>query len=212
MVKIDWSEKMILKLIDDIRKALDCELYFVALNTALSLPDICGKVAYPDERSSRKRYINWYEEEIGQYEKIDESMPYLSGEVLYSLRCSLVHEGNPNMQNRDLNKDKMLDYFCISIQKPKPSNIYLDSSIVVNLEDETIQIYRLNLVRICLVLCKAVESYYKVHKESFYFNYEIIDWDEGKVHLSSTDMEDIFCELAKNDENIYQERTMDKNA
>ena len=60
---------MIIRLIQDIRKALENELYFVALSSALTLPDICGKAAYSTERSSRKRYILWYDEEIGKYEK-----------------------------------------------------------------------------------------------------------------------------------------------
>lgn len=55
---------MIIRLVQDIRKALENELYFVALSSALTLPDICGKAAYPTERSSRKRYILWYDEEI----------------------------------------------------------------------------------------------------------------------------------------------------
>ena len=60
---------MIIRLVQDIRKALENELYFVALSSALTLPDICGKAAYPTERSTRKRYILWYDEEIGKYEK-----------------------------------------------------------------------------------------------------------------------------------------------
>ena len=55
---------MVIRLIQDIRKALENDLYFVALNSALTLPDICGKAARPTERSSRKRYILWYDEEI----------------------------------------------------------------------------------------------------------------------------------------------------
>ena len=60
---------MIIRLVQDIRKALENELYFVALSSALTLPDICGKAAYPTKQSSRKRYILWYDEEIGKYEK-----------------------------------------------------------------------------------------------------------------------------------------------
>lgn len=63
---------MVSRFVQDIRKALENELYFVALSTALTLPDICGKAAYPDKRSSRKRYILWYDEEIGKYEKSPE--------------------------------------------------------------------------------------------------------------------------------------------
>ena len=48
---------MIERLVQEIRTALKNELYFVALSSAITLPDICGKAAYPTERSSRKRYI-----------------------------------------------------------------------------------------------------------------------------------------------------------
>ena len=93
---------MVQRLVDDIRAALDNDLYFVALSAALTLPDICGKAAYP-RLSTTNRYKKWFNKEIGRYEKnphqvSKEEMPYLSGEVIYSLRCSLFHEGNPNVK------------------------------------------------------------------------------------------------------------------
>lgn len=48
---------MILRIIDEIEKALNHDLYFAALNLALTLPDICGKAEYPSLRSTRERYI-----------------------------------------------------------------------------------------------------------------------------------------------------------
>ena len=44
---------MVDQLVKEIRKALENELYFVALNSALTLPDICGKVAYPNKAVGR---------------------------------------------------------------------------------------------------------------------------------------------------------------
>lgn len=94
---------MILRIIDEIEKALSHDLYFAALNLALTLPDICGKAEYPDLRTG-ERYKKWYDENVGVTEKPpkctedEPEMPYLSGEVVYSLRCSLLHEGNPNLQ------------------------------------------------------------------------------------------------------------------
>lgn len=34
------------RLVGEIRKMLENDLYFVVLNSALTLPDICGKVEY----------------------------------------------------------------------------------------------------------------------------------------------------------------------
>lgn len=172
---------MIFRLVQDIRKALENELYFVALSSALTLPDICGKAAYPNERSSRKRYIFWYEEEIGKYEKDPndkENMPYLSGEVIYSLRCSLLHEGNPNMNNDSLRTGLPIDHFSLVIEQAKSFEIYSDSSLITNFGNQNIRKYSMNVRRICMILCNVAESYYKENRDKFHFNYEIVDWDE----------------------------------
>lgn len=55
-----------LRLIDDVNKALDAECYYAALSLVLTFPDICGKAAYPQEKIE-KRYIDWYDEHIGKY-------------------------------------------------------------------------------------------------------------------------------------------------
>lgn len=59
---------MVNQLIDDINKALDNNAYFAALSLALTLTDICGKAKYPDA-GNRRRYIDWFDEYIGQYEQ-----------------------------------------------------------------------------------------------------------------------------------------------
>lgn len=196
---------MIIQLVQDIRKALENNLYFVALSSALTLPDICGKAAYPEESSSRRRYISWYDEEIGKYEKNPEdkeNMPYLSGEVIYSLRCSLLHEGNPNMNNDSLRADLPIDHFFLVIEKAKPFDIYSDSSSISNFGDKNIREYSMNVRRICMILCNVAESYYKEYKDKFHYNYEIIDWDEVTSHLPSIDMEKVINELAKSCEEL----------
>ena len=196
---------MVFRLVQDIRKALENNLYFVALSSALTLPDICGKAAYPEESSSRRRYISWYDEEIGKYEKNPEdkeNMPYLSGEVIYSLRCSLLHEGNPNMNNDSLRADLPIDHFSLVIEKAKPFDIYSDSSSISNFGDKNIREYSMNVRRICMILCNVAESYYKEYKDKFHFNYEIIDWDEATSHLPSIDMEKVINELAKSCEEL----------
>lgn len=194
---------MIIQLVQDIRKALENDLYFVALSSAMTLPDICGKAAYPQESSSRKRYISWYDEEIGKYEKNpddEENMPYLSGEVIYSLRCSLLHEGNPNMNNDSLRADLPIDHFSLVIEKAKPFDIYSDSSSISNFGDKNIREYSMNIRRVCMILCNVAESYYRENKDKFHFNYEIIDWDEITSHFSHIDMEKVFNELEKSGE------------
>ena len=49
---------MINRIIKEIKVALDNECYMVALMSALTLPDICGKSAYP-QLFVGKRYVKW---------------------------------------------------------------------------------------------------------------------------------------------------------
>ena len=205
---------MIIRLVQDIRKALENELYFVALSSALTLPDICGKAAYPTEQSSRSRYILWYDEEIGKYEKNPDDkddMPYLSGEVIYSLRCSLLHEGNPNMKNDGLGNTQSIDHFSLVIEKAKPFDPYTDASIIMEDGNKKVREYRMNVRRMCMILCNVAEAYYKENRNKFHFNYEIIDWDEVTLHLPQIDTEMVLAELIKSDEKLYQGKKVCKN-
>lgn len=53
-----------------IRKAVESECYLPALALALTLPDICGQIEYPDFkrkdkngkefREGRRQYVTWY--------------------------------------------------------------------------------------------------------------------------------------------------------
>jgi len=195
---------MVQRIVDDIRAALDHDLYFAALSTALTLPDICGKAEYPNEKSSKKRYIDWYNKEIGYYEKnphqtTDEGMPYLSGSVIYSLRCSLLHEGNPNVDNERLekkNESLPIDHFVLKIESKNDFDIYSDGSGISDMFGQHSRSYRMSIRRICLIMCAVAEGYYNENKEKFHFNYEILDWDKATEHLPPIDMEAFMKALA----------------
>lgn len=100
-------------LIKEIKNCMDKGECVAAFYMALTLPDICGKLEYPSEKPS-KRYILWFDEYIGNYEqspfaKEDPSwadMPYMSGENMYKIRCSLLHAGT-----NDLGEEFNLDDF-----------------------------------------------------------------------------------------------------
>ena len=46
--------------VNDIVNALKNKSYFSALAMSLALPDICGAAEYPNETSTAKRYMGWY--------------------------------------------------------------------------------------------------------------------------------------------------------
>lgn len=173
---------MMLCLIDDVNKALDAECNYSALALLLTFPDICGKAEYPNERSTKKRYIDWYDEHIGKYEQCpreecqNKPLPYLSGEVVYSLRNSLLHQGTPNIDiNKIENENNKIDYFELVIESKKPFDIYGDAAGIYN---GRIKTYRVNVRRLCLIICATARGYYESNKDKFdFFNYSIIDWD-----------------------------------
>ncbi len=169
---------MIERLIKEINVALENELYLVALNTALTLPDICGKAKYP-ELGTTARYKKWYQEYVGQYEKSSKSgdnMPYLSADVVHQLRCALLHQGNPNVD-----KNTGIDCFELVIEvKQRDIAIYADFSSICEHADKTVtRSYRVSIQRLCFILCETAWGYYTKNKELFnFFNYTIIDMEK----------------------------------
>lgn len=181
---------MIERIIDDINKALDAEAYMAALSLVLTLPDICAKAEYGDSLHNKERYIKWYDENIGQYEKAptepgETEMPYLSGEVVYQLRCSMLHQGTPNVDKDNIkNEQCQIDHFTLAIEKKKPFDIYLDSSSVLNWinpkSSKPCRTYRVNIRRLCLIITRTTKGYYNNNKDKFdFFNYDILDWDKA---------------------------------
>lgn len=172
---------MMLRLIDDVNKALDAECYFSALALALTLPDICGKAEHPQEKIG-KRYKDWYDVHIGPSEQCpceycrDMPMPYLSGEVVYSLRNSLLHQGTPNIDiNQIKDENNKIDNFELVIESKKSPGIYGDSSGILN---GSIRTYRVNVRRLCFILCATARGYYEANRDKFdFFKFTVIDWD-----------------------------------
>ena len=174
---------MIEKLIDEINSALDHNLFLAALAVALTLPDICGKAEYPEDGIG-DRYKKWYKENIGQYECHPSDkpmqMPYLDENVVYSLRCCVLHEGNPNVE-----KEKSdIDNFKLVTEKKKNPEIYGDTSAITIDEYNGIVIkseryYSVSVRRLCMIICKASKKYYEDNKDKFdFFKYTIEDRDK----------------------------------
>ena len=133
------------------------------------------------------------------HQTTDEEIPYLSGSVIYSLRCSLLHEGNPNVDNDCLtkrNESLPIDHFVLKIERKNDFDIYSDGSGISDMFDQHSRLYRMSIRRVCLIICCVAEAYYKENKEKFHFNYEILDWDKATEHLPPIDMEAFMKALA----------------
>ena len=191
---------LIERLVRECEIALDNNLYLVALNTALTLPDICGKAEYQNLNTS-ERYKKWYQENIGQYEKCPDDakygwdFPYLSDTVVYDLRCSLLHQGTPNVKKEKTDIDK----FVLLIEEKNEFGIYMSVADLSERNGCIKKEYRVNVRALCISLCRAAENYYRENKGKFdFFNYYIEDLDKIKqvykekhkeIELENSEME-----------------------
>ncbi len=178
---------MIPRLVADIQKAIDNSCYFSALALALTLPDICGKAAYPNESRGSKRYIDWYEEVVGITEKPpdeDDEMPYLSVSVVYQLRCAFLHQGTPNpniAKNKIREECCRTNEFSLILSKDNFSDCSSVSKNFFQAEQigDAIRTYEVDVRRLCFILSACANGYYKENKEKFnFFNCTIVEPDE----------------------------------
>ncbi|MCK2042579.1 hypothetical protein KZO83_07740 [Chromohalobacter sp. TMW 2.2308] len=92
------------RFLQSIETALRHEDWYGALSTALTIPDICGKIEDPDTRG-RSRYKKWYEQWVlptytVQYGADKAVKVLLTPEDCYGLRCSYLHEGGGELDEQ----------------------------------------------------------------------------------------------------------------
>ena len=179
---------MVNELIKEINQCLDNGCVMAGLSLALTLPDICGKAIYPKLKPS-DRYVKWFDKYIGQYEHDDEhmrvGMPYLSGELVYSLRNSILHQGNPNIDGEKLG----IIYFELLYQRIEGASVIVGSSEAKIIKDENgndIAInkkFTVNVRDLCSKICRSAEVCYKEDNDKFnFFNYNLVDIDYRTRH------------------------------
>ncbi|WP_447505827.1 hypothetical protein [Acinetobacter pittii] len=85
--------------------SIETENWYSVLFISLSLPDICGKIDEPNNKSSKERTINWfnkylkstYTRKIGPEKR---EYTFLSGSDFYALRCAYLHEGKDDITSQ----------------------------------------------------------------------------------------------------------------
>jgi len=76
--------------LQQVHRALDENLYYVALFAALTIPDICGAMESGDGKAHKCRYIAWFDKWVTPKKY---SRSTLTGEVCYYYRCAVLHQG-----------------------------------------------------------------------------------------------------------------------
>ncbi len=88
-------------LIKSVELSIHNKNWYSALTLALTLPDIAGKIEYPN-LSSGKRYIQWFENYMMDSYKSNIGPKrtehiFLTGNDCYALRCAYLHEGKSDI-------------------------------------------------------------------------------------------------------------------
>lgn len=182
---------MVNRIIEEIQKSLKQENYLAALTMALTLPDICGKAAEPS-LGTGARYKKWYKDNVVLHEKTSDpheadmpycgaDMPYLSEEVIYQLRNSMLHQGNPNVDAKSIREEQCkIDEFILFVDEPYDSGLsvvsYEKELNGKKLNEKKLKItnrkLEVNLVLTCNRICKAAKEYYERNTKRFdFFNY-----------------------------------------
>lgn len=81
-------------LVAQIRTAMTARLYYVALQSALTIPDIAGALNSENRWSTKRRYEEWFDKWVRPVflKKRNRENP-LTGEQCYVFRCSMLHQG-----------------------------------------------------------------------------------------------------------------------
>ena len=180
---------MVQRIISEVRTAIENDCYIVALMGALTLPDICGKSAYPELKVGA-RYIKWcdtyvyptrtdIDQSVGN---VDCGITNVNGQIIYSLRCSLLHQGSSDIDSKKCE----VEDFELLIQPKNEFDIYVDNIGAIWANDDFEHRERhisLHIRNICRDLCNAAELYYQNHKDEFGFiTYKISQIDPDAEH------------------------------
>jgi hypothetical protein len=82
------QESPLYPLLNEINKAAEGGLPFLAVAMTVALPDICVSLASQDGRTNGKAYKAWCEENLPQ-----DKFSFVTPDDLWSMRCGVLHNG-----------------------------------------------------------------------------------------------------------------------
>ena len=176
--------------VDDIRCSLKNKCYFSALSLALTLPDICGMAEFPNKQVG-ERYIEWYDKYLGDYmaygkDGFGGNNPWLSGEIVYNLRNTFLHQGNLGIEKNKV-KEEVNRFDKFTLLLGDGTDLQMSTFNVEAGTEETGKItYRaiiIDVTYLCESICDFVLWYYENNKEKFKFDFNAITQEEWRHPL-----------------------------
>lgn len=176
--------------IEEIEQNIDDRRWQSALALALTLPDICGGIAFPEivkkYRDGRVRmdkqnnpardvgaqYIQWYNTYAADYFKMDpqDERPYICGERCWQLRCEYLH------QNKGFLNDEESEEIHFHLGVNCGTSVCQSAGNMMQDSDKDI---RIDIQEFCLRMCRAARDYYEntCHEKDFgLYNTPVLDF------------------------------------
>ncbi|MFZ2152792.1 MAG: hypothetical protein WAV41_01910 [Microgenomates group bacterium] len=138
-----------IELINATRTAIVDQNYYLTLFICLTMPDIAGKIEYPNI-DGRNHYIKWFNENVADKYIINNKIS-LTGNDCYALRCSMLHEGVTNTEpqpSHELFKKFVFGNF------ESHKNCFFDCNFNGVIWDAVIQ---LSVRQFCLDMCDSAQ-------------------------------------------------------
>ncbi|ENQ1529614.1 hypothetical protein ACEOHI_000872 [Vibrio parahaemolyticus] len=130
-----------------VRKNIESENWYGALFLALTMPDICGKLAYPDVKYAGERYKKWFDANLAEVNKTNimgKEMIFLTATDCWALRCSLLHQGTDD----------------ITEQKAQEIISKFEFTTMRMHRIKTNSVLTLNVASFCEEICQSVERWF----------------------------------------------------
>ena len=178
-----------------------------ALALAVTLPDICGGVAFPDivkkyrdgrvmldrqkkpSRDVGAQYIRWFDEYAADFFKVapKDREPYICGERCWQLRCEYLHQ-NKGFLNHE---GEGMIRFHLGIHCGT-SICHMDDSRTEN----GVTDIRIDIEQFCVRMCRAAKKYYyDVYREKDFsiYNTPVLDFIQVQKGYTANPLLAVVC-------------------
>lgn len=114
---LDW-------MLNEIRKAVDTKLYYLAISIFMTLPDVCAGLEHEKGRDEKDGHKDWHNRFV------TEKFSYLSADDAYSFRCGVLHQGRFGNMTHGVSRV----FFCVD-DRLAVSNCKFDDAYVYSAKE-----------------------------------------------------------------------------
>lgn len=108
--------------LQQIEEALDYNLYYIALQSSLTMPDICAALESQNGETTKSKYLTWY----NKYFTAD---IWLTAEDCYYFRCANVHQAKTTHENSNYTRILFIEPQTVPITM---HNCILEDSLCID--------------------------------------------------------------------------------